>query len=265
MFEPCLGRRCHWAGSTRGRPEAVTEPRGRRRRPAWPCPSAPASRAPSSAGRSCSSSRQRALGQEQGHAELAGGILHARGDVHGIADDAELLEAAAADRPDQHQPGVDADADPAALPEMRVDRRRASPQPRPARDRHDRASGSGAPKTPSRPSPSSLLTLPAVLADDRDRRPRRTRSGSATASRAVERSAKVVKPRMSTNSDRRHRPLRLGAAAHSDGPPLPQPERHVRRLHRLGDDAAKLGARGPSRSTSSRRRAEKDSSVARAS
>ena len=74
------------------------------------------------------------------------------------------------------------------------------------------------------PVAEQLVDVPAVLPQDRDRRPRRTRSGTPTASRAVARSAKVVKPRMSTNrtvtiahSARRCSLIvRSGARSHSD-------------------------------------------------
>ena len=65
----------------------------------------------------------RRLGDEHAVAGAARRLLDAGGDVDRVADDAELEAAAAADRPDQHEPGVDADADAAALAEVRLDRR----------------------------------------------------------------------------------------------------------------------------------------------
>ena len=63
----------------------------------------------------------RGLCQQQGLAELTRRVLNAGGDVHGIADHPELGQVSPADRPDEHEPRVDPDPDPAALAEVRVD------------------------------------------------------------------------------------------------------------------------------------------------
>ena len=112
----------------------------------------------------------RRLGDEHAVARAAGGLLDARGDVDRVADDAEVEAAPAADRADDDEPGVDPDADAAALAEVRLDRR------------DDRARGGdaavgvvgqrlGRAEHAEHPVAEELLHAPAVLLEHRHRDP----------------------------------------------------------------------------------------------
>ena len=101
----------------------------------------------------------------------------------------ELVAAAAADRADDHEPGVDADARPAALAEARLDRR------------DDRARGVdaavgvvgqrlGRAEDAEQPVAEELCARPPCASSTGTTTPKNSFS-SATASRAVARSAKA--------------------------------------------------------------------------
>ena len=162
--------------------------------------------------------------------------------------------------PDEHEAGVDPDPDPAALAEVRLHRREHVLG---GRERAVGVVGAAVRRAEhaEQAVPEQLVRRARRAPSGSARPRRRTRSGTSTASRAVERSAKRREAADVDEEDRDHRPLGLDARAHQSTLRRAEPQATRARAAGSRVTTARSSRSSAPRSTSSRSRAPKRSSV----